>query len=424
MTPLSRCPIRFLAGLALFLALSAAQRFRPASPRAPPSRASPNTVCNNGLRVLLFPDATPAQDHGQHHLSGRLAHGELRRDRHGAPARAHGLQGHAVARQHHVRARPARHGLQRHDLARPHQLLRDLLRVRRKPRLGAGDGSRPHGQLVHRAQGPRQRDDGRAQRNGAQREQPGAHSDPADHGRRRTTGTTTARTRSARAPTSSTSTSARLQAFYHLYYQPDNAVLVIAGAFDPDKALALVAKYFGPIPKPTRVLPRLYTDEPVQDGERRGHAAPRRQYAVAVRAVSHRAGRASGRGRDRGRGRRHDRRAPAAACTRRWSKRKKASAVDDFVYNGHDPGFAMFLAQVPDKDSIDARARRHVADDRGRQGAAGHRARSSTACAPRRSRRSSETINDPQRLGVALSQSIADRRLASVLPAPRPVARR
>jgi zinc protease len=60
----------------------------------------------------------------------------------------------------------------------------------------------------------------------------------------------------------------RLQAFYRNYYQPDNAVMVIAGAFDPDKALALVAKYFGPIPAPTRVLPKLYTDEPVQDGDR------------------------------------------------------------------------------------------------------------------------------------------------------------
>src|SRR5580765_4595621 len=38
----------------------------------------------------------------------------------------------------------------------------------------------------------------------------------------------------------------RLQAFYRLYYQPDNAVLTIAGAFDPDRALALIAKYFGP----------------------------------------------------------------------------------------------------------------------------------------------------------------------------------
>ena len=60
----------------------------------------------------------------------------------------------------------------------------------------------------------------------------------------------------------------RLQAFYKLYYQPDNAVLIVAGKFDPDAALALVAKYFGPIPKPTRTLPRIYTQEPVQDGER------------------------------------------------------------------------------------------------------------------------------------------------------------
>ena len=44
----------------------------------------------------------------------------------------------------------------------------------------------------------------------------------------------------------------RLQAFYRMYYQPDNAVLLIAGAFDPDKALALIAKSFGPIPKPAR----------------------------------------------------------------------------------------------------------------------------------------------------------------------------
>src|SRR5215471_19677229 len=35
---------------------------------------------------------------------------------------------------------------------------------------------------------------------------------------------------------------AHLQAFYRLYYQPDNAVLLIAGKFDADKALALVAR--------------------------------------------------------------------------------------------------------------------------------------------------------------------------------------
>ena len=60
----------------------------------------------------------------------------------------------------------------------------------------------------------------------------------------------------------------RLQAFYKTYYQPDNAVLLVAGKFDESKTLALVDKHFSPIPRPTRVLPKLYTSEPVQDGER------------------------------------------------------------------------------------------------------------------------------------------------------------
>ncbi len=60
----------------------------------------------------------------------------------------------------------------------------------------------------------------------------------------------------------------RLQAFYRSWYQPDNAVLIIAGRFDASRALELVAKFFGPIPRPTRSLPTLYTDEPTQDGER------------------------------------------------------------------------------------------------------------------------------------------------------------
>ena len=61
---------------------------------------------------------------------------------------------------------------------------------------------------------------------------------------------------------------AHLQAFYRMYYQPDNAVLLVAGKFDPAKALALAGKYFGAIPRPTRVLPKLWTVEPTQDGER------------------------------------------------------------------------------------------------------------------------------------------------------------
>lgn len=59
-----------------------------------------------------------------------------------------------------------------------------------------------------------------------------------------------------------------LQAFYRKYYQPDNAMLVVAGKFDEGKALNMIAGFFGAIPKPTRVLPKAYTVEPTQDGER------------------------------------------------------------------------------------------------------------------------------------------------------------
>ena len=59
-----------------------------------------------------------------------------------------------------------------------------------------------------------------------------------------------------------------LQKYYRMYYQPDNAVLLVAGKFDPDKTLKLVTKYFGAIPRPTRQLPKLWTVEPTQDGER------------------------------------------------------------------------------------------------------------------------------------------------------------
>jgi zinc protease len=60
----------------------------------------------------------------------------------------------------------------------------------------------------------------------------------------------------------------RLAAFYRKYYQPDNAVLVIAGRFDASQALAMVAATVGAIPRPARSLDAPYTVEPVQDGER------------------------------------------------------------------------------------------------------------------------------------------------------------
>jgi len=60
----------------------------------------------------------------------------------------------------------------------------------------------------------------------------------------------------------------RLRTFYRTYYQPDNATLIIAGRFDEAAALKLVAASFGRLARPNRPLPRLYTIDPAQDGER------------------------------------------------------------------------------------------------------------------------------------------------------------
>jgi len=64
----------------------------------------------------------------------------------------------------------------------------------------------------------------------------------------------------------------RLQRFYRKYYQPDNAMLVVAGRFDEERALAMIRGTFGSIPRPdrtgaARIWPT-YTREPIQDGER------------------------------------------------------------------------------------------------------------------------------------------------------------
>ncbi len=64
----------------------------------------------------------------------------------------------------------------------------------------------------------------------------------------------------------------RLQLFYRRYYQPDNAVLLVAGKFDLARTLRLVEEKFGRIPRPDRTgvmqIWPTYTTEPTQDGER------------------------------------------------------------------------------------------------------------------------------------------------------------
>jgi len=53
-----------------------------------------------------------------------------------------------------------------------------------------------------------------------------------------------------------------VRAFHATYYRPDNAVLVVAGDFDPAQLDAWVDKYFGPIPHPEEPIPRVTIKEP------------------------------------------------------------------------------------------------------------------------------------------------------------------
>ena len=55
--------------------------------------------------------------------------------------------------------------------------------------------------------------------------------------------------------------------FYKDFYVPNNAILSIAGDFDPAQAKKLIAKYFGSIPKGTRTIYRPDIMEPPLPGE-------------------------------------------------------------------------------------------------------------------------------------------------------------
>jgi len=65
----------------------------------------------------------------------------------------------------------------------------------------------------------------------------------------------------------------RLQSFYRRYYQPDNAIVILSGNFEIERALELIEAHFGAIPAPERSgemrLWPSYTRDPIQDGERR-----------------------------------------------------------------------------------------------------------------------------------------------------------
>src|SRR5215208_871540 len=58
-----------------------------------------------------------------------------------------------------------------------------------------------------------------------------------------------------------------VQEFHATYYRPDNATIVIVGDFDPAQLDGWVDKYFAPIAKPAKPLPRVQVKEPMRKSE-------------------------------------------------------------------------------------------------------------------------------------------------------------
>ena len=60
----------------------------------------------------------------------------------------------------------------------------------------------------------------------------------------------------------------QIEKYFRKYYSPGNTILAIVGDVNPDEIMAMVKKYFGPIP--SQPLPEpIYAEEPPQKGERR-----------------------------------------------------------------------------------------------------------------------------------------------------------
>ncbi|TDK23122.1 insulinase family protein [Luteimonas aestuarii] len=197
----------------------------------------------------------------------------------------------------------------------------------------------------------------------------------------------------------------RLQAFYRNHYQPDNAVLVIAGDFDPDATLRMVRDSFGRIAAPTRMLQPTYTREPAQDGPR----------SVTVRRVGKTPYLAIGYHMPAGR---HPDSAamtvlgqvlghtPTGILHKALVEGGKATAVSNIAFAMDEPGYFMFFAEAPADADLDALEAEMVALVERIDPAA--LTEEDVAAARQRLLTGAEVaMRDPNAIGIALSEAIA-----------------
>jgi len=143
-----------------------------------------------------------------------------------------------------------------------------------------------------------------------------------------------------------------LQKFYRKHYQPDNAMLVVAGKFDEEKALEFINKYFGVLESPERAKDSTYTEEPAQDGERT--VALRRVGDIAIVAAAYHI--PSGAHPDFAAIRVLSNilgTEPSGRLYRALVETKKASAVSTYAFAYHDPGLIMMDAELPKDGPIE-----------------------------------------------------------------------
>ncbi|SDD34626.1 zinc protease [Cupriavidus sp. YR651] len=196
-----------------------------------------------------------------------------------------------------------------------------------------------------------------------------------------------------------------LQAFYRRYYQPDNAVLVVTGQFDPARTLVRIEQAFGPIARPTRVLPPEHTVEPPQEGSR--DLTLTRPGDSSIVAVQYHVGP----------GAHPDSTAlallsiilsdtPGGRLERALVDTHKAAWQSGMLNAMRDPGVIVFAAGTSKDRSIDAVRAALLAEV---EGLASRPATEDELERARvRIRNSYEKIlNDPTRYGVALSEAIA-----------------
>ncbi len=197
----------------------------------------------------------------------------------------------------------------------------------------------------------------------------------------------------------------RLQAFYREHYRPDNATLLVAGRIEPAQALTEIVATFGKIAKPSTPLVATYTREPTQDGER--EVTVRRVGETAYVAAAYHGpsgGHADFAALDVLLSALGD--TPGGRLHKALVETKLATFVAAFGFALAEPGYMLVLAQVPKDSSIDV-LRPKLLDLLEVRANAPFTEQEVTDSKRRLLKDVELTMNDANRLAMSLSEAIA-----------------